>query len=78
MFKQSDDMHAMILRVHESFDLMQPTFSRKIQFLNLKIEKGAYKLEWAYRLQQAAEMADLDSIKAQELKFLKYCQGLKP
>ena len=57
---------------------MQPTFSRKIQFLNLKIEKGENKLEWAYRLQQAAEMADLESIKAQELKFLKYCQGLKP
>ena len=78
LFMAGDDIQAMILRIQETFDVMQPTFSRKVQFLNLKIEKGENKLEWAYRLQQAAEMADLETIQAQELKFMKYCQGLKP
>ena len=71
VFNQSDDMKQMIDRVHKSFTLMIPAFSRRIQFLNLKMEKGENKLEWAYRLEQAAEMANLEEIKAQELKFLK-------
>jgi hypothetical protein len=40
VFNQSDDMKQMIDRVHKSFTLMIPAFSRRIQFLNLKMEKG--------------------------------------
>ena len=77
LFQPGDDMQRMIKRIQDTFDTMQPKFSRKIQFLNLKIRKDEGKLDWAMRLQEAADLADLESIKAQELKFLKYCQGLK-
>ena len=72
LFMPGNDIQAMIQKIQETFDMMQPKFSRKIQFLNLKIDKGEGKLEWAMRLHEAAELADLESIKAQELKFLKY------
>ena len=75
LFKPGDNTQTMIQKIQDTFDMMQPKFSRKIQFLNLKIENGEGKLEWAMRLQEAAELADLESIKAQELKFLKYFQG---
>ena len=77
VFAQGDDVHQMIEKVHKSFSLMVPAFSRRIQFLNLSMLKGEGKMEWAFRLEQAAEMANLEDIQAQELKFLKYCQGLK-
>ena len=30
------------------------------------------------RINELSELADLDSIKSQDLKLMKYCQGLKP
>ena len=77
VFAQGNSIKEMIDRVHKSFTLMIPAFSRRIQFLNLRMEKGENKLEWAYRLEQAAEMADLEEIKAQELKFLNIAKDSK-
>ena len=30
------------------------------------------------RINELSELADLDSIQSQDLKLMKYCQGLKP
>ena len=39
-FFRGDDMKVMIKRVEEAFNRLQPLFSRKIKFLDLKIMLG--------------------------------------
>ena len=68
----------MVKRVGETFEKLQPLFSRKVKFLDLMIMKGEGHVEWAMRINELAELADLDSISSQDLKLMKYCQGLKP
>ena len=40
------------------------------------ITKGEGYIQWANRINQQAELADLEGIKAQDLQLMKYCQGL--
>ena len=77
MFHSGDDMLQMVKIIEETFDTLQPLFARKIKFLDLMIMKGEGKLEWAMRIDEVAELADLESIKAQDLKLMKYCQCVK-
>ena len=41
------------------------------------ILKGEGALEWAMGIDEVAELADLESIKVQDMKLMKYYQGLK-
>ena len=54
-----------------------PLFARQIKLLDLIIMKGEGKLEVAMRIDDMAKLADLESIKVQGLKLMKYCQRLK-
>ena len=63
-------MEVMIKRV-------EPLFSRKIKFLDLKIMQGEGYVDWAIRINETSQLADLDNIKSQDLMLMKYCQGLK-
>ena len=49
-----------------------------MKFLDLMILKGEGYVEWAMRINELSDLADLDSIQSQDLKLMKYCQGLKP
>ena len=40
------------------------------------ITKGESYIQWANRINQQAELADMEGIKAQDLQLMKYCQGL--
>ena len=70
-------MDGMVKRVEETFKRLQPLFSRKVKFLDMIIMKEEGHLERAMRINEMAELADLDAINAQYLKLMKYCQGLK-
>ena len=70
-------MEVMIKRVDEAFNGLQPVFSRKVKFLEHMIMKGEGYVERAARINQISELADLDGIKSQDLKLMKFCQGLK-
>ena len=48
-------------------------FSRKVKFLELMIMKGEGYVEWAARINQVSELADLDGIKSSDLKLMKLC-----
>ena len=76
-FLRGDNMEVMVKRVEEAFNRLQPVFSRKVKFLELMIMKGEGYMEWAARINQISELADLDGIKSQDLKLMKFCQGLK-
>ena len=78
VFFTNDNMVTMVKRVEEAFDRLQPLFSRKVKFLDLMILKGESYVEWAMQINELSELADLDSIQSQDLKLMKYCQGLKP
>ena len=76
IFFDNDDMAPMVKKVQETFDTLQPSFARKVKLLDLMIMKGEGYLEWAMRINEISDLADLDSIKSQDLKLIKYCQGL--
>ena len=38
--------------------------------------KGESYISWMNRINQQAELADLESIQAQEIQLMKFCQGL--
>ena len=40
------------------------------------ILKGESYVSWANRINQQAELADLENIRAQDLQLMKFCQGL--
>ena len=78
LFHSADDISQMIKRIEETFETLQSMSARKIQFLDMRIMKYEGKVEWAMMVTEIADLTDLESIKAQELIVLKYCQGLKP
>ena len=43
----------------------------------MKPMEGKRALDWAMRIDAEGELADLQSIKPQEIKLMKFCQGLK-
>ena len=52
-FLRGDTIEVMVKRIEEASDRLQPVFSRKVKFL-----------EWAARINQVSELADLDGIKS--------------
>ena len=75
IFFNNDDILTMVKKVEEAFDKLQPLFSRKVKFLNLMIMKGEEYLEWAMKINEISELADLDFIQSQDLKLMKYVKG---
>ena len=61
---RGDTMEVMVKRIQEAFDRLQPLFSRKVKFLELMIIRGEGYVEWAARINQVSELADLDGIKS--------------
>ena len=56
----------MVKRVKEAFDRLQQVFSRKVNFLEMMIAKGEGYVEWAARINQVSELANLDGINSQD------------
>ena len=73
---RADEMGTMIKKVSEAYDRQVPKFARKVKFLELMIIKGESYVSWANRINQQAELADLENIRAQDLQLMKFCQGL--
>ena len=69
-------MGTMIKKVAEAYNRQVPTFSRKVKFVDLMIVKGEFYISWANRINQQAELADLENIRAQDLQLMKFCQLL--
>ena len=63
-------------KVAEAFDRQVPKFARKVKFLYLIIIKGESYVSWRNCINQQAELADLENIRAQDLQLMKFCQGL--
>jgi hypothetical protein len=57
-------MEVIVKRIEEAFDRLQPVFSRKVKLLEVMIIKGEGYVEWAARINQVTELADLDGIKS--------------
>ena len=73
---RADSMDMMIKKVGEAYDRQVPKFARKVKFLELMIIKGENYVSWSNRINQQAELADLENIKAQDLQLIKFYQGL--
>ena len=56
---------------------LQPIFCRKVKFMDMMIMKGEKSLAWAMRIDKEGELADLETLKPQEIKLMRFCQGLK-
>ena len=70
---RSDNMLAMVDKIEETFKNLQPIFCRKVKSMDMKIIKGERALDRAIRIDAKAELADLESIKPQEIKLIKFC-----
>ena len=64
-------------KIEETFKDLQPIFCRKVKFMDMKIMKGKRPLDLAMRIDAESDHAYLESIKPQEIKLMKFCQGLK-
>ena len=73
---RGDEMGTMIKKVVETYNRQNPSFSRKVQFLDMMIVKGESYVSWTNRINQQAELADLENIRAKDLQLMKFCQGL--
>ena len=69
-------MEMMIKKVGEAYDRQVSKFARKVKFLELMIIKGENYISWSNRINQQAELADLEGIKAQDLQLMNFCLGL--
>ena len=74
---RDDTMEMMVKRAEEVCNKLQSVFYRKVMFLELMIKKVGGYLEWAAKINQISEIADLEGIKSQDLKLMKFCQRLK-
>ena len=73
---RADSMEVMVRKVGEAYVRQVPIFARKVKFLELMITKGEGYIQWANRINQQAELANIEGIKAQNLQLMKYYQGL--
>ena len=76
-FHKHDDLLAMVKRIEETFMDLQPIFCRKVKFMDMMIMKAEKPFAWAMRIDKEGELADLETLKPQEIKSMKFCQGLK-
>ena len=73
---RADSIEVMVRKVREAYVRQVPIFARKVRFLELMITKGEGYIQWANRINQQAELANIEGIKAQDFQLMKYCQGL--
>ena len=66
----------MVRKVGEAYVRQVPIFAKKVKFLELIITKGEGYIQWANRINQQAELANIEGIKAQNFQLMKYYQGL--
>ena len=64
-------------KIEETFKDLQLIFCRKVKFIDMNIMKGKRPRDWALRIDAESDLADLESLKPQEIKLMKFCQGLK-
>ena len=76
-FHKNDNLLAMVKRIEEIVITLQPIFSRKVKFMDMMIMKGEQPLAWAMRIDEEGDLANLKTLKPQEIKLMKFCQGLK-
>ena len=76
-FGRLDSLLALVDNIEETFKDLKPIFCRKFKFMDMKPMKGKRALDRAMWIDAEAELADLQSIKPQEIKLMKLCQGLK-
>ena len=73
---RGDDMATMIKKVLEAYNRLNPTFNRRVQFLDIMIMRGESYITWMNRINQQEELADLENVRSQEIQLRKFCQGL--
>ena len=73
---RGDEIVTMIKKIGDAYDRQVPKFARKVKFLDLMILKGESYVSWANRINQQAELADLQNIRAQDLQLMTFCKGL--
>ena len=71
LFHQNVQLLAMVGKIEETFFTLQPISARKVKFMDLMVMKGEKPLEWAMRIDEEAELADLETLKPQEIKLMK-------
>ena len=59
---RGDDIGTMIKKVVEAYNRLNPTFNWKVPFLDIMIVKGESYISWMNRINQQAELADLENI----------------
>ena len=74
--ERGDDIGTMIKKVGDAYDRQVPKFARKVKFLDLTVTKGESYVSWANRINQQAELADLQNIRAQDFQLMTFCKGL--
>ena len=52
---RGDDLAMMIKKVVEAYNCLNPTFNRKVQFLDIMIMRGESYISWMNRINQQAE-----------------------
>ena len=73
---RGDDMATMIKKVLEAYNRLNPTFNRRVQFLDIMIMRGESYITWMNRINQQEELADLENVRSQEIQLRKFCQCL--
>ena len=68
--KVDDSFFTAIRRVTDTFMSIYPMIERKLRFINLEAERMA---DTARRLDELAELADMENITTQELTLMKFC-----
>ena len=56
----------------ETLEVIHSIFQRKVKFLELKKMKGETPLDWALRINAEGELADIQYMKPQEIKLMKF------
>ena len=74
--ERGDEIGTMIKKIGDAYNRPVPKFARKVKFLDFMILKGESYVTWANRINQQAELADLQNIRAQYLQLMTFCKGL--
>ena len=60
----ANSMEVMMHKVGEAYKSQVPIFARKVKFSELSQVKGEGYIEWAKKINQQSELANLEGIKA--------------
>ena len=73
---RTDNLTALIRKVEEAFHQLYPTFIRRVSFPSLTATQDQGPLDWVLKIDEEAKLADLNNIKPQEQKLMKFAHGL--